>query len=187
MKEKEDLYPIARSHAKQAVNTYESRSKLKLINLGIPSTVPISPVPPTRRDGRAEAGGNERKSVVVCVSFNCHPLLDGHSSPRHVKTVRVATRRVSSDLTLARTSASLPSFKGRRVALRSPPLLPPLVSKPAGDISEKEMPNERAMESRLYNSWDHPAFVVDGSTQRASSLFLSLSFLFSVLPGLSLR
>lgn len=75
MEEKNGLNSIAVSHAKQAVNTYESRSKLNLINLGIPSTIPISRVPPT------DARGNERKSVVVCVSFNCHPLLDGHSFP----------------------------------------------------------------------------------------------------------
>lgn len=161
MEEKNGLHSIAANHAKQAVNTYESRSKLKLINLGIPSTVPYQSCPANER-----AGGNERKSVVVCVSFNCHSLLDGHSLPRQGS--RMATCKFGSHPgTHIRVLSLLRREEGRASPLS-------LVI-PAGDISEKEMRNKRAMESRLYNSWDHPAFVVDGSTQRAAIPLPSLS------------
>lgn len=166
MEKKNDLHSIAVNHAKQAVNTYKSRSKLKLINLGIPFTVPYQSYP---ANGRAR--DNERKSVVVCVSFNCHPLLDGQSLPRQGS--RVATCKFGSHPgTHIRVLSLLRKQEGRASPLS-------LVS-PAGDISEKEIPNKRAMESRLYNSWDHPAFVVDGSTQRAAIPLLSLSLSHSI-------
>lgn len=84
-------------------------------------------------------------------------------------------RRVSSD-SLRHASASLlvsflpPKRGGSRFASPSLSLSLALLTsyslsrlRTSEDIPEKEIPNERAIESRLYNSWNHPAFVVDGS------------------------
>lgn len=63
-------------HAKQA-NTYKSHSKRpKLINLGILSATSIGAA-----DERS-AGIMKEKASPAVSSFNCHPLLDGHSLPR---------------------------------------------------------------------------------------------------------
>lgn len=40
----------------------------------------------------------------------------------------------------------------------------PLVGATGRYLRERDARDERAIESRLYNSWDRPAFVVDGST-----------------------
>jgi len=96
-------------------------------------------------------------------SFNCHSLLDGQSSRKDSR----ATYKLRS---IWHVSASLPPrlffFRTKERRIFNSHLLVlvvPLVGT-TGDISEKATPDERTIESRLYNSWDRPAFVVDGST-----------------------
>jgi len=69
MEEKNSLNSIAVSHAKQAVNTYESRSKLNLINLEIPSTIPISRVPPTDAPGVMKEKVSSSVSALIVILY----------------------------------------------------------------------------------------------------------------------
>lgn len=147
MEEKNDLDSTVVSHAKQTVNTYESRSKLNLINLEIPSAIPISRVPPTDASGVMKEKVSSSVSALIVILYWT------------VTRCQAEWRRVSSNLTPISHARPhpFPPSKGMRVAP-----CPFLSSAPAGDISEKEMPNG---ETR----W-RVACIIHGATRRSWSM-----------------